>query len=95
MTEVGLAGRGVHTADVLSDDDLPQPGAPGETLACRGFVEPKREGVEGLALQQGRGIHVCVASDKHARVCVFCTGDTDYGMHACTEMHVYTVCRGI
>lgn len=58
-------------------------------------VEPKRERVEGLALQQGRGIHVCVASDKHARVRVFCTGDTDYGMHACTEMHVYTLCMGI
>lgn len=58
-------------------------------------VEPEREGVEGLALQQRRGMHVCVASDEYARVRVFCMGDTDYGMHACMEMHAHTVCMGI
>ena len=35
VTEVGLAGPGVHTADILRDDDLPLPGAPGETQTCR------------------------------------------------------------
>ena len=35
VTEVGLAGPGVHTADILRNDDLPLPGAPGETQTCR------------------------------------------------------------